>query len=179
MLHMLSYFSTATSEFKDSDLAKIIDVAVSTNQKLGVTGLLCYRDRCFAQFLEGEESVVKNLYEKIKKDSRHTACFIMLEKPIETRLFDKWYMALRDVDDFEGEQKDILLELFKINLDKKCASHARLTEVLLGTFKRASLGAAKVSRLSQSRLSQPQTGLASEVARHETPQRSGSAARYR
>ncbi len=174
MLYILSYFSTATSAFEDSELTKIIDVAVSTNKKLGVTGLLCYRDRCFAQFLEGEESVVENLYEKIKKDSRHTACFIMLEKPIETRLFDQWYMALRNVDDFEGEQKDILLELFNINLDKKSAGHARLAEVLLGTFKRAHLGAAP---LSQSRLSQPQSGIASGLTRRETPQRSGSAAK--
>jgi hypothetical protein len=148
MLYMLSYFSTATASFQHSDLVKIIDVAVATNKELGVTGLLCYRDRCFTQFLEGEKDVVKNLYEKIKKDHRHLGCFVLLERPIETRLFDQWYMALRNVDDFEGRQKDILLELFKLSLDKNSAGHARLTEVLLDTFKRSQLGGFTAGSLS-------------------------------
>ncbi len=160
MLYMLSYFSTATASFQHSDLVKIIDVAVSKNRELGVTGMLCYRDRCFTQFLEGEESVVKNLYEKIKKDHRHLGCFVLLEKPIETRLFDQWYMALRNVDDFEERQKNILLELFKLSLDKNSAGHARLVEVLLDTFKRSQLDAVNTASLSQSRLSRPQLGIA-------------------
>jgi hypothetical protein len=105
MLHALSYFSTATTRFVRSDLKNIIDISIANNRTLEVTGLLCYRDNCFVQLLEGEESTLKHLYEKIKKDPRHSGCFIMLEKPIEKRVFDKWYMALRDVDKFEGHQK--------------------------------------------------------------------------
>lgn len=139
MLHILSYFSTASSKFQNSDLSKIMDTAVSTNRGLGVTGLLCYRDRCFVQFLEGDESIVKNLYEKIKKDDRHTGCFVLMEDSIDKRLFAQWDMALANVDDFKGQQRELLLELFKVSLDKKSAAHARITALLLDTFKRSQL----------------------------------------
>lgn len=142
MLYLLSYFSTATARFNHAELSKIIDTAVTFNEQSDITGLLCYHVGCFFQFLEGEESAVKRLYEKIKKDPRHSGCFITLEKPIEKRLFDKWYMALCNVDDFEGHQKEVLLELFKVSLDRRGSEHARLVEALLETCKRAELGAA-------------------------------------
>lgn len=136
MLHLLSYFSSATSSFQYSNLTDIIKSSVANNERLGVTGLLCYSDRNFVQFLEGEEDVLHDLYEKIKMDPRHTGFCTMLNEPIEQRLFDKWYMALRNVDDFKGEEKDILIELFKVNLERKVNGHVRLVELLLDVFRR-------------------------------------------
>lgn len=103
--------------------------------KFSVTGLLCYRDMSFVQFLEGDESVIHTLYEKIQKDVRHSGFITMLDRPIENRIFDKWYMALRNVDDFTGEEKNILLELFKINLGNNANYHTKLIEILLNTFR--------------------------------------------
>ncbi len=139
MLHILSYFSSATSRFQYSNFTDIVKSSVANNEQLGVTGLLCYYDRSFVQFLEGEECVLHDLYEKIQKDPRHTGVCTMLNEPIEQRIFDKWYMALRNVDDFKGEEKDVLLELFKVNLDRKVNGHVRLVELLLDIFRRRPL----------------------------------------
>jgi hypothetical protein len=136
MLHILAYFSSATSEFQDSNLADIIKTSAATNERLGVTGLLCYHDRSFVQFLEGEEHVLHRLYEKIKNDPRHTGVYTMLNEPIKQRVFDKWTMALRNVDDFKGDEKDVVLELFRVNLDRKVNGHVRLVEILLDIFRR-------------------------------------------
>jgi hypothetical protein len=139
MLHILAYFSSATSKFQYSDLNDIIKTSVANNERLGVTGLLCYYERSFVQFLEGEEDVLHDLYEKIKRDPRHTGVCTMLNEPIEHRVFDKWNMALRNVDDFKGDEKDVLLELFRVNLDRKVNGHVRLVELLLDVFRRRPL----------------------------------------
>lgn len=135
MLHILSYFSSATTNFYEADLNNIVNMSIENNKTLGITGLLCYRDKLFLQFLEGEEHVIHSLYEKIKEDIRHTDFITMLDQPIENRIFDKWYMALRNVDDFTGEEKRILLELFKINLSNQASDQTKLIEILLNTFR--------------------------------------------
>lgn len=135
MLHILTYFSSATSKFNKSELGNIIDKSITNNKTLGITGLLCYRDMNFLQFLEGEENVIHTLYKKIQEDSRHDSFITMLDQPITKRIFDKWYMALRNVDDFKGEEKNILLEIFKIDLSKQANDHTKLIEILLNTFR--------------------------------------------
>ncbi len=135
MLHILSYFSSATSKFNETDLNDIVNRSIANNKKLDITGLLCYRDMSFLQFLEGDESIIHTLYAKIQEDIRHASFITMLDQPIENRIFDKWYMALRNVDDFAGEEKKILLELFNLNLSKQANDHTKLIEILLNTFR--------------------------------------------
>ena len=113
MLHILSYFSSATSQFDEADLNDIVNKSITNNKKLGVTGLLCYRDMGFLQFLEGDDSIIHALYARIQEDIRHTDFISMLDKPIENRIFDKWYMALRNVDDFAGEEKIFCLNYLR------------------------------------------------------------------
>jgi hypothetical protein len=139
MLHILAYFSSATSRFQHSNITDIIKTSVKNNERLGVTGLLCYYERSFVQFLEGEEDVLHDLYEKIKNDPRHTGVCTMLNEPIQERVFENWNMALRNVDDFKGDEKDVLLELFRVNLDRKINGHVRLVELLLDIFRRRPL----------------------------------------
>jgi len=59
----------------------------------------------------------------------------MLNEPTENRIFDKWYMASRNVDEFDADEKDVLLELFKVDLDRKINGHVRLVELLLEAFR--------------------------------------------
>jgi hypothetical protein len=51
-------------------------------------------------------------------------------------------------------KKEVLLELFKISLDKNGAGHAKFAETVLETFKRAELGSAKSAPLSPPRMTQ-------------------------
>jgi hypothetical protein len=107
--------------------------------------MLCYRDRKFIQFLEGEQSAVINLYEKIKKDNRHAGFVTLMNQPIENRMFRKWYMALRNIDDFTGIAKDIMLDLFTIDFSKQAQYHARSIEMLIKVFRQPSEPAASPS----------------------------------
>jgi hypothetical protein len=139
MLHILAYFSNATPKFRHSELMDIANISAENNRRLGVTGLLCYRERNFVQFLEGEKTVVEALLERIKKDPRHTGVITMLSEPIEKRIFENWCMGLRNADQFEGEEKSIVLELFNVDLDRRVGGHVRLVEVLLDIFRRSPL----------------------------------------
>jgi hypothetical protein len=136
MLHLLAYFSSAVTQFRYSQITDIIRTSQENNKRLGVTGLLCYREMNFVQFLEGEKTVVEALLEKIKKDPRHSGVITVLSEPIEKRMFENWYMALRNIDQFEGEEKGILLELLKLDLDRGLGGHVRLVELLLDIFRR-------------------------------------------
>jgi len=51
------------------------------------------------QSLEGEESVVRELYARIKADVRHTSVFTLIDQPIEEREFPEWSIAFHDLDD--------------------------------------------------------------------------------
>ncbi len=84
------------SESVESGLSEILRVARTNNRKHGVTGALMfyeYKD-WFAQVLEGEESKVQDLFERIKKDPRHKSIEVREAEPVPSRLFSKWAMAL-------------------------------------------------------------------------------------
>lgn len=94
------YFSTATSELSKSDVAGIVEHAQHANSKRDVTGALAYNGRNFCQCLEGEESVVRALIDKISQDPRHSGFKVLDEKPISARQFSEWSMHLVDGLDF-------------------------------------------------------------------------------
>jgi hypothetical protein len=54
-----------------TELGEIFDTARRNNREIGVTGALVVADDWFAQTLEGQESVVRKLYDQIATDSRH------------------------------------------------------------------------------------------------------------
>ena len=65
MFHLV-YFSSATKEFTKPELQKLLDEGRKKNSKLGVTGMLLYKDGNFMQVLEGEEKVVTKLISTIE-----------------------------------------------------------------------------------------------------------------
>jgi hypothetical protein len=83
------------------ELLEILNKARIKNAGLEVTGMLLYRSGNFLQVLEGEESVVKALYETIKTDSRHHQVLTIAIKPVKERLFSNWEMAFIDLDEVD------------------------------------------------------------------------------
>lgn len=101
MLVQLIYTSTATRNLSEAELGEILSVAVRNNEKCNVTGLLLYSQGTFMQALEGEESVVDDLFKIIQADERHCNVEEQVRTPICTREFSQWFMgyrALRDSD---------------------------------------------------------------------------------
>lgn len=95
------YVSAATEPFSKAQLKDLLTLARENNQRLGVSGMLLYKDGDFIQLLEGEESVVRALLAKIMTDPRHHTSMVLLEETTESRLFPEWSMGFRDLADPE------------------------------------------------------------------------------
>lgn len=83
-------------EDDEANLASILDLSRKNNQKRGVTGalLLDEHHKRFAQVLEGAESNVLELFERLKTDKRHDGIEIHEAGPAPTRLFGHWSWAM-------------------------------------------------------------------------------------
>lgn len=98
-MHQVIYVSAATQLFSKAELLQLLTLVREKNQRLAVTGMLLYKDGDFIQLLEGEESVVKQVLDKIKVDRRHRYVTVILENDVESRLFPDWSMGFRDLSD--------------------------------------------------------------------------------
>ncbi len=85
--------STIPDERRKQELGALFSTARSNNKGRGVTGaLLCVDDR-FVQVLEGEEAVVRALFEHISTDTRHDSVAVVETGPLPERVFSRWAMA--------------------------------------------------------------------------------------
>jgi hypothetical protein len=74
-------------------------LANSTQQPARHYRLLPYRDRDFMQLLDGEESVVRQLFGRIARDPRHRGVIVLVEENVAEPLFADWSMGFRNLDD--------------------------------------------------------------------------------
>lgn len=81
-------------DHRKAELGAIFSAARSNNKKLGVTGALLTDGDWFVQILEGEESTVQNLFNKIERDPRHERVEVLEEGPVDGRTFSRWSMAM-------------------------------------------------------------------------------------
>lgn len=98
-MHQLVYVSAATHAFTKSELLELLNKARANNQRLGITGLLLFKDGDFIQLLEGDKSAVKALFDTISADPRHTGTIVLHEGETSHRLFNDWSMGFRDLSD--------------------------------------------------------------------------------
>jgi hypothetical protein len=76
-----------------TELGEIFTTARRNNKRLDVTGALVTTEEDFAQALEGEEAVVRDLYERIRADARHEDVTLLDEQQVGGRVFGRWAMA--------------------------------------------------------------------------------------
>jgi len=91
------YASAACHPFSSDELIELLAKARPNNQALGISGLLLYYRGSFLQVLEGEESVVNALYDKILKDPRHHRCIVIKRSAVANRSFADWGMGFVEV----------------------------------------------------------------------------------
>lgn len=92
------YLSKAADGVTKEDHEQILAVARERNQNANVTGLLVCKDGYFAQALEGDQKVVMELFEKIRKDPRHTGVIVLAKMLVEKRIFPSWEMGYRNLN---------------------------------------------------------------------------------
>ena len=95
----LVYVSSSIQPFTSSELLQLLDTSRQNNEKLGITGMLLYKDGDFMQALEGEEEPVHSLSARIAKDPRHKDIRILLEDAGTEREFPDWSMGFRNLND--------------------------------------------------------------------------------
>ena len=91
------YKSLAPPNFSLKEIRELLDSARIFNDSCEITGCLIYFSGLFIQYLEGDQDRVLNLFEKIKKDDRHSEVSLLSSSIIYTREFDTWSMAYLDV----------------------------------------------------------------------------------
>ncbi len=101
MFHLV-YASSALQPFTKPELQALLEQARQKNAKLGLTGMLLYKDGNFMQVLEGEKEVVTTLTTTIERDPRHKGVLILLRGTSEERLFPNWTMGFRDLADLHA-----------------------------------------------------------------------------
>ncbi len=104
MLFHLGYTSTETRPLATAELLEMLEGIRATNERLDVTGLLLHREHCFFQVIEGEESVIREVYERICRDYRHQRIELLFEGPIEQREFTDWRMGFVQLDNIDVSQ---------------------------------------------------------------------------
>ena len=78
---------------RKAELGSIFSEARSNNKAADITGALLITDNYFAQALEGEETAVRALFERISRDPRHEDVLLVDEQPVDHRVFSRWAMA--------------------------------------------------------------------------------------
>ncbi len=111
MVYYLVYLSSANHLFSESELTGILNISRKNNSGLNVTGILLYHEGSILQVLEGDEAVVKNLYNKIGKDSRHKNVIRMVAGNNAERSFPDWSMGFKTVANGEWAEYEGYLQL--------------------------------------------------------------------
>lgn len=89
----LLYTSNASTAFDDDALDALLTSSRRANAEQGITGMLLYRGGRFVQVLEGERELVLALLDRIRADERHADVRVLIDEPLQRRLFADWSMG--------------------------------------------------------------------------------------
>ena len=106
--------SSQSQVLKKQDIEDLLFQIREKNKRLAITGILLLIQGKFVQYIEGQSTEIDNVYESIKKDSRHNELILLDSGVLDTRQFKDWSMAYKKVGD--EEIKDILGHT-NLNLD--------------------------------------------------------------
>lgn len=95
--YRLIYRSQRVQDPYSQDLSEVVldilEHAREHNRRAGISGVLLFDTKSFAQVIEGPRSAVKSLFGHIACDDRHTAVTVHEHGPVSQREFPKWMMA--------------------------------------------------------------------------------------
>ncbi len=138
-LHYLIYTSIRSLDCGEKDIQDILKVAKTFNQSAQITGVLAHTNRHFMQYVEGLSDALITLFDKIKKDPRHTDIILCYFSPLEKRTFPSWQMGYKDLEggDFQlrsnptVKEKEAFEQLINDNFHANCFdTHENVLEVL-------------------------------------------------
>lgn len=93
MIYHIAYFSNSTTDLSISEMEELLITFRESNEKIGVTGILLYLDRCFLQIIEGAKENVTELFNIIQTDPRHDQILRIYSGTTQERTFKEWSMG--------------------------------------------------------------------------------------
>lgn len=99
-MHMISYVSDVMIRppVIKNEMVDIVSTAQKNNKNLDVTGVLFFENNHFFQIIEGNEPNLRQLYETIERDDRHSRITKLLDQPVPERTFNDWSLESFYVD---------------------------------------------------------------------------------
>lgn len=91
--HRIVFVSTATIEFGEAELLKLLTQAWTLHRAHDITGMLAYSNGRFLQVLEGRPAAVQSVYHNIAADLRHGKLEKLADGPVPHREFAGWHMG--------------------------------------------------------------------------------------
>lgn len=88
MRYTICYVSTAVEDIEQEEIKDLLKKWKEKNNDDGVKGILLYSEGNFFQVLEGEKKSLLELFENIRKDSRHHSVIQILGKDIDNIGYD-------------------------------------------------------------------------------------------
>lgn len=125
MLIRAFYISRSAGPQTSTITGSILKTALVFNKINHITGVLCQGKGFFLQILEGDRSVVNQLYGRITRDTRHKDVEMISLQEISERQFGDWSMALIDLD-----ESDPMVSLQHPEFDPYSASSEMLTQLI-------------------------------------------------
>src|SRR5664279_417666 len=129
------YISSAKDPMSTQELLGLLQVCRENNAGNGVTGMLLYANATFLQVLEGDEKVVDNLFNTIRKDPRHTNLQVLHRISIQRRQYSEWSMGFKQISDRELQQVEGLRDFSKKDFNTEyLAQHTTIVDSLMNHF---------------------------------------------
>jgi len=98
--------SNQSQVLTNQDIESMLFQIREKNKRLAITGILLLIQGKFVQYIEGKSTEIDEVYDSIKKDSRHNELILLDSGKLDSRQFNDWSMAYKKVGD--QEIKDIL-----------------------------------------------------------------------
>ncbi len=118
-MYQIVYVSTATQEYGQDELTRILAASRRNNSRDGVTGMLCYHGGTFFQMLEGPRDKVEAVMKRVAADPRHYGVMVLLEQEVSSRELPDWSMAFSEVSSRDAVTLDGFSQLLKSGNDQR------------------------------------------------------------
>lgn len=135
-MYQLIYVSSATALFSKEELISILKKSRENNVRLGVTGLLLYKEGNIMQLLEGDKAVVDRIFAKVSEDGRHFNVITLFSGEVAQREFPDWSMGYHDLVSMEVRQTPGFNEFLNTPLSAEEFRNPTRTTRLFRMFKR-------------------------------------------
>jgi len=130
MLYELIYRSNAKTGMTEEDIQNILNTARGFNEAHNITGCLLFNNNQFLQLLEGEFNVLMELYERIKKDDRHTGLVLLHMRETDYRVYPNWTMAYQSMAPNEVKKQVGITEFTEFEPEEESALSKQLFQAV-------------------------------------------------